>query len=276
MRRFTLTILARDGGGEETTGRLRINVMDVNDNAPVFQKETYTGSLMENEQAPQQIVRARATDEDSPPNNILTYSIIYASQFRSYFSISVVEGYAVITVNRPLDYEQVPAGLIFLTLMARDGGNPSLNSTVPVTIELFDENDNPPEFSLPSYIVNIPENIIAVLFVNATDLDASREFGQVSLIYSLQGSSQFRLNTRSGEITTTALLDRELKSEYILIVRAVDGGVGPQQKTGIATVNITILDINDNAPIWRDEPYQANVVEMSPIHTDVITVSALI
>uniref|UniRef100_A0A671QN41 Cadherin-23-like n=1 Tax=Sinocyclocheilus anshuiensis TaxID=1608454 RepID=A0A671QN41_9TELE len=278
MRRFTLTILARDGGGEETTGRLRINVMDVNDNAPIFQKEAYTGSLMENEQAPQQIVRARATDEDSPPNNILTYSIIYASQFRSYFSISVVEGYAVITVNRPLDYEQVPGGSIFLTLMARDGGNPSLNSTVPVTIELFDENDNPPEFSLPSYIVNIPENIVAgatVLFVNATDLDASREFGQVSLIYSLQGSSQFRLNTRSGEITTTALLDREMKSEYILIVRAVDGGVGPQQKTGIATVNITILDINDNAPMWRDEPYQANVVEMSPIDTDVITVLAV-
>uniref|UniRef100_A0A672NZK3 Cadherin-23-like n=1 Tax=Sinocyclocheilus grahami TaxID=75366 RepID=A0A672NZK3_SINGR len=278
MRRFTLTILARDGGGEETTGRLRINVLDVNDNAPVFQKEAYTGSLMENEQAPQQIVRARATDEDSPPNNILTYSIIYASQFRSYFSISVVEGYAVITVNRPLDYEQVPGGLIFLTLMARDGGNPSLNSTVPVTIELFDENDNPPEFSLPSYIVNIAENIIAgatVLFVNATDLDASREFGQVSLIYSLQGSSQFRLNTRSGEITTTALLDREMKSEYILIVRAVDGGVGPQQKTGIATVNITVLDINDNAPMWRDEPYQANVVEMSPIDTDVITVLAV-
>ncbi len=43
----------------------------------------------------------------------------------------------VITVNRPLDYEQVPGGLIFLTLMARDGGNLSLNSTVPVTIELF-------------------------------------------------------------------------------------------------------------------------------------------
>lgn len=59
MRRFTLTILARDGGGEETTGRLRINVMDVNDNAPMFQKEAYTGSLMENEQAPQQVVRAR-------------------------------------------------------------------------------------------------------------------------------------------------------------------------------------------------------------------------
>lgn len=40
-------------------------------------------------------------------------------------------------------------------------------------------------------------------------------------------------------------------------------------------VNITILDINDNAPVWRDEPYHANVVEMSPINTDVISVSAL-
>lgn len=39
-------------------------------------------------------------------------------------------------------------------------------------------------------------------------------------------------------------------------------------------VNITILDINDNVPVWRDEPYNANVVEMSPINTDVISVSA--
>uniref|UniRef100_A0A8C4F1B8 Cadherin-23 n=1 Tax=Dicentrarchus labrax TaxID=13489 RepID=A0A8C4F1B8_DICLA len=278
MRRFTLTVLARDGGGEETTGRIRVNVLDVNDNAPLFQKEAYAGSLRENQQAVQPVARVRATDEDSPPNNFLTYTITSASAFPSYFSIIMVEGYAVISVTRPLDYEQVPNGMIYLTVMAKDGGNPALNNTVPVTVEVIDENDNPPEFSKPSYIVKILENIIAgatVLLVNATDLDASREFGQASLIYSLEGSSQFRLNSRSGEITTTALLDRELKSEYILIVRAVDGGVGPQQKTGIATVNITLLDINDNAPVWRDEPYHANVVEMSPINTDVISVLAV-
>ncbi|XP_026165849.1 cadherin-23 [Mastacembelus armatus] len=278
MQRFTLTVLARDGGGEETTGRIRVNVLDVNDNAPLFQKEAYTGSVRENEQTVQAVARVRATDEDSPPNNFLTYTIISASDFPSYFRITMVEGYAVVSVTRPLDYEQVPKGMIYLTLMAKDGGNPALNSTVPVTVEVIDENDNPPEFSTPSYVIKIPENIIAgatVLLVNATDLDASREFGQASLIYSLEGSSQFRLNSRSGEITTTALLDREQKSEYILIVRAVDGGVGPQQKTGIATVNITILDINDNAPVWWDEPYLANVVEMSPINTDVISVLAV-
>ncbi|CAL8357463.1 unnamed protein product [Boreogadus saida] len=217
----------------------------------------------------------KATDEDSPPNNHLTYTITSASAFPEYFDILMQEGYAVISVNSPLDYERVPSGRIHLTVMARDGGSPARNSSVAVTLELFDENDNPPTFSRPSYIVKISENIIAgatVLFVNATDLDASREFGQASLIYSLEGSSQFRLNSRSGEITTTAMLDRELKAEYILIVRAVDGGVGPQQKTGIATVNITILDVNDNAPSWRDEPYHANVVEMSPMDTDVLSV----
>ncbi|KAF7247319.1 Cadherin-23 [Varanus komodoensis] len=139
----------------------------------------------------------------------------------------------------------------------------------------LDENDNPPTFSKPSYVITIMEDIMAgatVLFLNATDLDRSREYGQESIIYSLEGSSHFRINARSGEITTTSLLDREAKSEYILIVRAVDGGVGHNQKTGIATVNITLLDINDNYPVWKDEPYFINLVEMTPPNSDVTTV----
>ncbi|XP_053063245.1 cadherin-23 isoform X2 [Acinonyx jubatus] len=278
IQRFTLTVIARDGGGEETTGRVRINVLDVNDNVPTFQKDAYVGALRENEPSVTQLVRLRATDEDSPPNNQITYSIVNASAFGSYFDISVYEGYGVISVSRPLDYEQIPNGLIYLTVMAKDAGNPPLNSTVPVTVEVFDENDNPPTFSKPAYFVSVVENIMAgatVLFLNATDLDRSREYGQESIIYSLEGSSQFRINARSGEITTTSLLDRETKSEYILIVRAVDGGVGHNQKTGIATVNITLLDINDNHPTWKDAPYYINLVEMTPPDSDVTTVVAL-
>ncbi|XP_068545268.1 cadherin-23 isoform X3 [Anas acuta] len=277
-QRYTLTIIARDGGGEETAGRARINVLDVNDNVPTFQKEAYLGALRENEPSVTQVVRLRASDEDSPPNNQITYSIVQASAFREYFDITVSEGYGVISVNHPLDYEQVANGVIYLTVMAKDAGNPPLNSTVPVTIEVFDENDNPPTFSKPSYVIAVVEDIMAgatVLFLNATDLDRSREYGQESIIYSLEGSSHFRINARSGEITTTSLLDREAKSEYILIVRAVDGGVGHHQKTGIAMVNITLLDINDNYPTWKDEPYFINLVEMTPPNSDVTTVVAV-
>lgn len=58
-QRYTLTIIARDGGGEETTGRVRINVLDVNDNVPTFQKEAYLGALRENEPSVTQVVRLR-------------------------------------------------------------------------------------------------------------------------------------------------------------------------------------------------------------------------
>ncbi|XP_053548000.1 cadherin-23 [Bombina bombina] len=277
-QRYTLTVIARDGGGEETTGRVRINVLDVNDNAPIFQKESYLAAIRENEPSVVSVIKLRATDEDSPPNNQITYSILNATVFRNYFEITITEGYGVITVTRPLDYEQISNGVIILTVMAKDAGVPSLNSTVSVSIEVFDENDNPPTFSQSSYVITVLENIMAgatVLFLTAIDLDRSREFGQESIIYSLDGPPQFRINARSGEITTTTLLDREAKSEYILIIRAVDGGVGPNQKIGIATVNITLLDINDNAPQWKDEPYIINLVEMTPPDSDVTTVVAV-
>uniref|UniRef100_A0A8C3GMR2 Cadherin-23 n=1 Tax=Cairina moschata TaxID=8855 RepID=A0A8C3GMR2_CAIMO len=261
-QRYTLTIIARDGGGEETAGRARINVLDVNDNMPTFQKEAYLGALRENEPSVTQVVRLRRA-VPNPSCPVLSTMPCFLP---------------VISVNHPLDYEQVANGVIYLTVMAKDAGNPPLNSTVPVTIEVFDENDNPPTFSKPSYVIAVMEDIMAgatVLFLNATDLDRSREYGQESIIYSLEGSSHFRINARSGEITTTSLLDREAKSEYILIVRAVDGGVGHHQKTGIAMVNITLLDINDNYPTWKDEPYFINLVEMTPPNSDVTTVVAV-
>lgn len=58
-QRYTLTVIARDGGGEETTGRVRVNVLDVNDNIPTFQKESYLGALRENEPSVTQVVRVR-------------------------------------------------------------------------------------------------------------------------------------------------------------------------------------------------------------------------
>ncbi|XP_026528519.1 cadherin-23, partial [Notechis scutatus] len=278
-QRYTLTVIVRDGGGEETTGRVRINVLDVNDNIPTFQKDSYLGALRENEPSVTQVVRVRASDEDSSPNNQIAYSIVYASAFKSYFDITLSEGYGVISVIRPLDYEQVANGVIYLIVMAKDAGIPALNSTVPITIEVFVSTTTAflPTSSEAGLWVSVVQGILAgatVLFLNATDFDRSREYGQESIIYSLEGSSHFRINARSGEITTTSLLDREAKSEYILIVRAVDGGVGHNQKTGIATVNITLLDINDNYPVWKDEPYFINLVEMTPPNSDVTTVVA--
>uniref|UniRef100_A0A8C3CH17 Cadherin-23 n=1 Tax=Cairina moschata TaxID=8855 RepID=A0A8C3CH17_CAIMO len=302
--------------------RVKINLINENDNRPVFSKPLYNVSLPENATVGTTVLQVHATDNDvgtygkvsyffsDDPDRfsldkdtgviLLTARLDFETTQRYTLTIIARDGggeetagrprppsllagtmpcfLPVISVNHPLDYEQVANGVIYLTVMAKDAGNPPLNSTVPVTIEVFDENDNPPTFSKPSYVIAVMEDIMAgatVLFLNATDLDRSREYGQESIIYSLEGSSHFRINARSGEITTTSLLDREAKSEYILIVRAVDGGVGHHQKTGIAMVNITLLDINDNYPTWKDEPYFINLVEMTPPNSDVTTVVAV-
>lgn len=57
--RYTLTVIAKDGGDEETTGRVRVNVLDVNDNTPIFQKDSYLGAIRENEPSVTTVIKLR-------------------------------------------------------------------------------------------------------------------------------------------------------------------------------------------------------------------------
>ncbi|XP_023393625.1 cadherin-23-like [Pteropus vampyrus] len=254
--------------------KVKITLINENDNRPIFSQPLYNISLYENVTVGTSVLTVLATDNDVGTFGEVNY---FFSDDPDRFSLDKDTGLIMLIAR--LDYELIQR--FTLTVIARDGGRflePSAVTLAEPGEKFLDENDNPPTFSKPAYFVSVVENIMAgatVLFLNATDLDRSREYGQESIIYSLEGSSQFRINARSGEITTTSLLDRETKSEYILIVRAVDGGVGHNQKTGIATVNITLLDINDNHPTWKDAPYYINLVEMTPPDSDVTTVVAV-
>lgn len=82
IQRFTLTVIARDGGGEETTGRVRINVLDVNDNVPTFQKDAYVGALRENEPSVTQLVRLRVRRQDFLQSGHSSYPLPVPSSWR--------------------------------------------------------------------------------------------------------------------------------------------------------------------------------------------------
>ena len=108
-----------------------------------------------------------------------------------------------------------------------------------------------PGVTLPSSGIQLPKSWLLcpvstisppLIHTGHLILQASLSRCALSLLpHSLPGPPKPSLTHPSliaGEITTTSLLDRETKSEYILIVRAVDGGVGHNQKTGIATVSL--------------------------------------
>ncbi|XP_019635319.1 PREDICTED: cadherin-23-like [Branchiostoma belcheri] len=253
--RFSLTIIAQDGGTppQQSATRVRIDILDLNDNRPIFQRDEYVGTVQENDQSQTPIIRVRATDEDSPPYNILVYNITSGDSLHN-FTITTDDGYGYIYTSAPLDYEMMTGDMFELTVTATDGGNHSVNSTTRVVIEVEDQNDNGPVFNQQEYNVSVREDISAgdtVLRVFASDADMSEELGQDSVIYSMSGSSRFRINPRDGEI------------------KAVDGGQGLYQRTATVFVNITVLDVNDNSPVFVQPEYYTNIPE-NITETDVV------
>ena len=102
--------------------------------------------------------------------------------------------------------------------------------------------------------------------VSASDEDSdSTGFSFVGIT-----SSEFTINSVSGEINTATLLDFETTPSYVLTVQVFDGNGG---KT-LSTVTVTITDINDETPTFNSASYNGHVTENVAIGSSVMTVTA--
>ncbi|KAL3276610.1 hypothetical protein HHI36_011982, partial [Cryptolaemus montrouzieri] len=254
---------------------LPITVLDVNDNAPKFEKSLASFRVTENALNGTAIFRANATDADFGSNAKVTYSL--ATDTKD-FSVDKTTG--VLTVSNNLDRER--QDLYELHIRATDGGgkgqdNPALSSEALVRISIDDINDNAPKFSLSSYSVKIREDVpkgSVVAVVTASDPDLGAE-GEV--IYSLEDSDSdgtFKIDKLSGTIRTTKLLDYEERQVHSLVVFANDrGNPSLSSETG---VTINVVDVNENlhTPQFSDSVIAGKVRENQPIGTFVMQVNA--
>uniref|UniRef100_A0A914UXS3 Cadherin domain-containing protein n=1 Tax=Plectus sambesii TaxID=2011161 RepID=A0A914UXS3_9BILA len=139
-------------------------------------------------------------------------------------------------------------------LMGGEGRSPRLSSTGRVIITVLDSNDNTPVFDQPYYTAQIAENATVgtkILQVTATDTDKD---ANGAIHYSLRKSNDalpFAIDSETGVISTKKLLDRETFSSWTMAVIAEDSGEIFRQSSSI-NVTVTILDVNDNAPIIRN------------------------
>lgn len=140
-------------------------------------------------------------------------------------------------------------------VIAKDAIRDVINTgTCTVQIQILDENDNKPIFSLDFYTFHIAENSAIntiVGTIEATDLDTLDP--RNPLTYRLDHSSmvyrQFKVNSRSGVITVMTSLDREKTTHYIFPVSVEDGyEYSTPRYTATSTVTIIVDDVNDNAP----------------------------
>ncbi|KAI3351198.1 hypothetical protein L3Q82_005744 [Scortum barcoo] len=148
-----------------------------------------------------------------------------------------------------------------------------------INVEITDINDNPPTFETSSVHFNISESThsgTAFILDRAIDLDVG---GNGLKTYVLKPTDSFSLKmnnqddiSKNVEMVLHTPLDREKNEHLSLVLTAVDGG--EPQMTGTMQIHITVLDANDNAPVFTQPIYKASIKENAPVGTVVATVTA--
>ncbi|KAM9288427.1 protocadherin gamma-A2-like isoform 1-T1 [Morus bassanus] len=267
-----LVLRASDGGEPARTGtaRLRVAVLDANDNAPAFSQAEYTVRVPEDVPVGSALVTLAATDADEGINGHVKYSLkIITEKASQIFQLDSETG--AITLVRSLDFEEGDS--YELEVQAHDGGG--LFDTAKVAITVTDVNDNAPQISVRSALSAISEDapsgtVVALLHVQDRDSGAN---GEVRC--SIGEGLPFRLEKSFEDyyrVVTARELDREEVSEYNVTVRAADGGSPALWSS--AVLALRVLDVNDNAPVFAEARYSARLPENNAAGALVLTVRA--
>uniref|UniRef100_A0A8D0HKP3 Cadherin domain-containing protein n=1 Tax=Sphenodon punctatus TaxID=8508 RepID=A0A8D0HKP3_SPHPU len=257
-----LILTATDGGDPVLSGtsRIRVIVLDANDNAPVFTQTIYKVSVPENAPIGSLLLTVSATDHDEGIYSEITYSFQKIKEKESHiFQIDSKTG--EMTTLGHLDYEE--AALHELEIQAKDLGG--LSGRCKVLVTVVDVNDNAPQITVPSLFSPISENTpprTGVALLNIQDRD-SGEKGEVTC--SVPANLPFRLQKSLDNyysLVTERPLDRELVSGYNVTITATDRGNPPLSSS--TTVSVQISDRNDNAPIFSQKSYTSYVRENNP------------
>ncbi|XP_077103391.1 protocadherin gamma-A11-like isoform X6 [Siphateles boraxobius] len=247
--------------------RIDVEVLDINDHAPVFMKREITFQISELALSGARYSIDSAKDPDVGLNSLQTYRLSPSDHFTVKIPANLDETkYIEMILQNTLDRET--AGEHELILTAFDGGNPQKTGTIKIAVIVLDANDNAPVFSQSVYRASIPENYskgYTVLKVSATDGDMGSN-GEVTYSFSQSSESSsglFNIDSSTGEITVNGPLDFEKSKKYELYVEAIDkGGLSDTSK-----VHIEITDINDNAPIINVISFSNPVPENSALET---------
>uniref|UniRef100_A0A8C1GKU8 Cadherin domain-containing protein n=1 Tax=Cyprinus carpio TaxID=7962 RepID=A0A8C1GKU8_CYPCA len=270
-----LTLTAVDGGEPAKSGTtlIRINVLDSNDNAPKFDLPTYKASLREGAPVGSSVLTIKATDLDEGDNGEIQYflGMHTPETIRKFFALKPDLG--EITVIGNIDYESTKS--YRFDVSAKDKGHPELMGHSSVHINIIDENDNPPEIILTSSPSPVPENasvgtVVALINVKDLDFDAN---GRVNV--NVSPGFPFTLKPSFDNhysLVTDSSLDREVNAEYNIEIVATDSGV-PPLKT-VKTVNVKVLDVNDNPPKFSQVSYNVYINENSVAGVSLCSVSA--
>ncbi|XP_058263780.1 protocadherin gamma-A11-like isoform X13 [Hemibagrus wyckioides] len=244
---YYITITATDEGSPSfsTNKTLTLKISDVNDNAPVFQRHSYTAYVMENNSPGVSIFAVTATDRDAGNNARISYFLedlsVNGVSASSYISVNAESG--EILAIRSFDFEQTKE--FNIRVKAQDGGNPPLSSNVSVKIIIQDQNDNAPQILYP---VQTGGSVVAemvprsadvgylVTKVVAVDVDSGQNAWLSYKLHKATDRALFEVGLQNGEIRTVRqVTDKDAVKQKLTVVVEDNG-----QPSRSATVNVNV------------------------------------
>uniref|UniRef100_A0A087Y5T8 Protocadherin-15 n=1 Tax=Poecilia formosa TaxID=48698 RepID=A0A087Y5T8_POEFO len=267
-RSYALTVEAVDNGPaphrRSSITTVYIEVLPPNNQSPPrFPRQQYNLEISEAMRTGAILINLKAVDREKDP---ITYKI-HSGDINGNFALQQSSGYLIL--DKPLDRESLDHYILIVT--ASDG-RPDGTSTAVVNVVVTDVNDNDPVFnsSLPVNLTVTEEQDNAFVGqIVATDLDLGAN-GQVH--YRLVNHQTLFSINASGAIRTAVPLDREVKGHYFLVVEASDGAVDPRRSR--LTLSVSVLDVDDNSPIFSQQSYNINLPENSPEDTVILQLKA--
>ncbi|XP_062910903.1 protocadherin-10-like [Mobula hypostoma] len=227
-----------------------VEVVDVNDNAPEVKLRSSSATVSEDAPLGSVVALFTAEDRDSGQNGQVRCQISNRLPFQLDSSL---KNYYRTIVQHPLDRENNPK--YDITIECTDAGEPPLTSKKTIRVEVSDINDNPPRFSRPVYTAHVMENNVvgaSIFSLTAVDTDAGENarlnFSILeSQVQNFSTTSYVSINSASGVIYAQRSFDYEQLKNFQMQVQVRDSGTPPH--TTNASVNVIILDQNDNVPV---------------------------
>ncbi|XP_070958940.1 protocadherin beta-16-like [Oncorhynchus clarkii lewisi] len=271
-RNYQIDIEAIDNGGLSDSSKIIIDVIDVNDNSALINLISKSGSIPEDSRLYTVIAMMSVNDPDSENNGKVHCGI---NENVPFTIKSTSNAFYSLVTDSDLDRERASEYNISVT--CSDEGVPSLSSSVTLTLQISDVNDNAPVFERSSYEAYIIENNtpgLSIFTVKARDADWNQN-ARVSYILedsSVNGvpvSSYVSVSADSGVIHAVRSFDYEQIKDFQFRLKAQDGGSPPLSSN--VTVKIMIQDQNDNAPqvLYPVQTSSSLVAEMVPRSADV-------
>ncbi|XP_078087869.1 protocadherin beta-16-like isoform X1 [Mustelus asterias] len=231
--------------------RVEIDILDINDNAPVFKTSELNIEIPESQPAGTRFPLQSAIDPDAGTNSVRSYQLSSSEYFTLITQSESEQNYVPeLVLERPLDREQQPTHQ--LTLTAFDGGTPNQSGTTQIKITVLDVNDNAPSCEQNIYQITTAENVpINTLIVKVTAIDQDEgPNGEIMYVFSDQTPDNvrevFSLDSITGEIRIAGVVDFEEADNYQVSVQAKDKGT--RSLSVYCKVLIKVTDVNDNPP----------------------------